>query len=148
MAITPNVNFVAGAVLTAQQQNNFGRGVMSVAFSTASVGFASETTIITAPAFTAVASRYYRITFFQPSMTNGAAGYAVMKIKNGATVLNTSQPQQFNAASGYEGQCQAVTTFSAGSVTITGTLQSTTSGATTNTATQYGFLLIEDIGTA
>jgi len=149
MAISPNVDFVAGAILTATQQNQFPRGVMAYGKSTTNIAFTGETTIITLSAFTAVANRYYRITFFQPSLSNTAAGNAVMKIKNGATVLNTSNPQQFNAAvGGYEGSCVAVETFTAGSVTITGTLQSSNAGSTNNTSTQYGFLLVEDIGPA
>ncbi len=148
MAISPNVDFVAGAILTATQQNQFPRGVMAFTKSTTDIGFGAETTIITSSAFTAVANRYYRITFFQPSMDNGAAGYAVMKIKNGATVLNTSNAQQFNSTAGYEGICIATETFTAGSVTLTATLTSTSTGSTNNTATQYGFLLVEDIGPA
>ena len=148
MAISPNVDFVAGAILTATQQNQFPRGVVAIATNTTNIAFAGETTIVTATAFTAVASRYYRITFYQPSMSNNVAGYATMKIKNGATVLNSCNAQQFNTTTGYEGLCLAVATFSAGSVTLTGTLTSTGTGATNCTATQFGFILVEDIGTA
>lgn len=148
MAINPNTNFSPGQVFTAGQADRFPRGVMAYGQSTTDVTFGGETTIITLSAFTAVANRYYRITFFQPSMDNLAAGYAVMKIKNGATVLNSCNAQQYNAGTGYEGICVAVATFTASSITLTGTLTSTTTGSTNNTATQYGFLLVEDIGPA
>ena len=148
MAISPNDNFIAGQILTAVECNQFPRGVMAYGQSTTDITFLSETSIITLAAFTAVANRYYRITFFQPAMDNLSPGYAVMKIKNGATVLNSCNAQQYSAGTGYEGICVAVSTFAAGSVAITGTLTSTTTGSTNNTSTQYGFLLVEDIGPA
>lgn len=148
MAISPNTNFTSGQILTATQQNQFPRGIVAFGTSTTNISFGGETTIITTGSFTAVANRYYRIVFFQPTISNVAPGYAVMKIKNGATILNTSQPQQFAAGAGYQGSCEAVTTFTAGTVTITGTLQSTNVGATLNSSTQYGYLLVEDIGPA
>ena len=148
MAINPNTDFSSGAVLTAAQQNRFPRGVMSYVKQTSNVGFGAETTIITATAFTAVANRYYRIIFFQPSMTNTGVGYSVMRIKNGATTLQLCNAPQYNAGNGYFGQCEGIFTFSAGSVTITGTLVSTNTGTSQASATQFGFLSIEDIGPA
>jgi hypothetical protein len=123
------------------------RGIVAFGQNTTNIGFGGETTIVTASAFTAVASRYYKITFFQPSMSNTAAGVALMKIKNGATVLNTCRASQFDAdTGGYEGSCIAVATFTAGSVTLTGTIQSSNLGSTNCSSTQYGFILVEDIG--
>jgi len=148
MAINPNTDFSSGAVLTAAQQNRFPRGVMAFTKQTSNVAFAAETTIITASAFTAVANRYYRIIFFQPAMSNTGAGYSVMRIKQGATTLNSCNSQQYNAGTGYVGICQGIFTFSAGSVTITATLQSTAAGTSSASATQFGFLSIEDIGPA
>ena len=149
MSINPNTQFSSGAVYTADQANRFPRGVMAFVKQTANVAFGLETTIITATAFTAVANRYYRIIFFQPAMTNTIAGYSVLKIKNGATVLNSCNSAQFNtAATGYAGQCEGIFTFTAGSTTITGTLTSTNTGNSVATATQFGFLSIEDIGPA
>lgn len=148
MAIAPNDNFIVGQVLTAAECNAFPRGVMAFGQSTTDITFTTETSIIILAAFTAVANRYYRITFYQPSMDNAAAGYAVMKIKQSTTVLNSCNAQQYNAGTGYEGICVAVSTFAAGSVILSGTLTSTTTGSTNNTATQYGFMLVEDIGPA
>ena len=149
MAINPNTDFTAGAILTAAQQNRFPRGVMSYTTHTSNVSFTGETTIITGNAFTAVANRYYKITYFEPTITNTSAGYAVVKIKNGATVLNSCNSPQFNNdAAGYQSICIDVRTFSAGSVTLTATLQSTGAGIAKATSTQFGFLLVEDIGPA
>ena len=66
MAVSPNTDFTSGQILTAAQQNNFPRGVMGYAKSTA-----DSTTISTTSAdvpgmtvtFTAVANRLYRATF-------------------------------------------------------------------------------------
>lgn len=149
MAINPNTDFTTGQVLLASEQNRFPRGVMSFTMHTSNVSFAAETTIITGNAFTAVANRYYRITYFEPTLTNTAAGYAVVKIKNGATVLNSCNSPQFNNdAAGYQSILVDIRTFSAGSVTLTATLQSTGAGTAKATSTQYGFLLVEDIGPA
>jgi hypothetical protein len=148
MAINPNTDFSSGAVLTAAQQNRFPRGIMSYVKQTGNVGFGGETTIITATAFTAVANRYYRIIFFQPAISNTGVGYSVMRIKNGATTLNLCNAPQYSAGTGYVGQCEGIFTFAAGSTTITGTLVSTASGTSNASATQFGFLSIEDIGPA
>jgi hypothetical protein len=148
MAINPNTDFSSGAVLTAAQQNRFPRGVMSYAEHTTSTGFTTETTILTATAFTAVASRYYRITYFEPSLANTAIGTSTMKIKNGATILQQGIVANVAATTGYAGSISVVKTFTAGSVTLTGTLQSSATGSAQASATQPGYLLIEDIGPA
>ena len=148
MAIIPNVDFTAGSVLLASQQNRFPRGVMQYAEHTANVGFTTETTILTATAFTAVASRYYRITFFEPSLANTAIGLTTLKIKNGATILQQGNIASVAATTGYAGTISVVETFTAGSVTITATAQSSATGSAQASATQPGYLLIEDIGPA
>ena len=148
MAINPNVDFTAGAVLLASQQNRFPRGVVSYVENTANVGFTTETTILTATAFTAVASRYYRITFFQPSLANTTIGTSTLKIKNGATILQQGIVANVAATTGYAGTISVVETFTAGSVTITATAQSSATGSAQASATAPGYLLIEDIGPA
>lgn len=148
MAISPNDNFIAGQILTAVECNQFPRGVMQFTKHITNVVYSTDTTIITMTPFTAVANRYYRITFYMPQLSQSGAGFATMKIKNGATVLNTAFAAM-PALNGYEGIAIAVETLTAGSVTLTGTLTaSTASGATNNTATIYGFMLVEDIGPA
>ena len=66
MAVSPNVDFTAGQILTAAQQNNFPRGVMAYVINTT-----TNPTVTTAAAdvtgmtltWTAVANRLYRVTF-------------------------------------------------------------------------------------
>ncbi len=51
MAINPNTNFSAGAVLTSAQQNRFPRGVMAFTKATASGAINSEAVQITGSSF-------------------------------------------------------------------------------------------------
>lgn len=148
MAINPNTDFSSGAVLTAAQQNRFPRGVMSyVQNTTTNSSVTTEATQITASTFTAVANRYYKITYFEPDCVQGT-GYFTFRIKNGGTTLQT-----FYQLSGTSVDRHAngvyVGTFSAGSVTITATAQqSAGTGTLGRGTTTIAFLLIEDIGPA
>ncbi|CAB4163222.1 hypothetical protein UFOVP800_12 [uncultured Caudovirales phage] len=151
MAINPNTDFSSGAVLTAAQQNRFPRGVVAYGQATANVlGMGTaETTQITANAFTAVANRYYRITYYEPtaSPAGGASSQIIFRIKNGATQLQRSELQNTGATSAAnEILCFVVTTFAAGSVTITGTAQATAGSNIFRGANQIAQLIVEDIG--
>lgn len=157
MAINPNTDFTAGSTLLASQQNRFPRGVMAYnSTTTTDATVTAEEVQITSSAFTAVASRYYKITYYEPSMSvNAASVVFTLRIRQGtttggtllnlATVVNTSG-SIFNQT---EGVCQAIATFSAGSVQIVGTLQCSSGTASASRGTgQVAFLLVEDIGPA
>jgi hypothetical protein len=148
MAINPNTDFTSGAVLTAAQQNRFPRGIMSYAsVTTSDTTITAEETQITGTAFTAVANRYYRVTYYEPDLYNGTT-YMYGKIKNGATVLNTAY---HTVGAGNERQLitMYVGTFTAGSVTLTATLQSASgTGQAIRSANVFAFLLVEDMGPA
>ena len=91
MAITPNTDFTSGQILTAQQQNNFPRGVMGRAIATSSMSFNSATpTDFTglSATFTAVANRYYKVSFNIGVMTGTAGNRLVINIQDGATILS------------------------------------------------------------
>jgi len=144
----PNTNFSAGAVYTAAQANRFPRGVMGYAESTVNyLNFTVIGTVLTTT-FTAVASRYYRITYFEPGLfSNGAATNITMTIANGATALQQSVTTG-NVTYGQQGTAMTVETFAAGSVTINARLTNTgginaSAGRNANTP---AFLLVEDIG--
>lgn len=148
MAISPNVDFVAGAILTATQQNQFPRGVMSFTKNTTAGTVTTEATQITGTAFTAVANRNYRVTYYEPNIYGAVSSY-IAKIKNGATILN--EGNAYGETLGYQTgvSCVYVGTFTAGSVTLTATLQATAgTGTLSRSATVFAFLLVEDIGTA
>lgn len=66
MAVSPNVDFTAGQILTATQENNFPRGVMAYVINTTTNPTVSTTqadvTGMTVT-WTAVTNRLYRVTF-------------------------------------------------------------------------------------
>jgi hypothetical protein len=152
MAVNPNTQFSSGSVYTADEANRFPRGVMAFGTSTATTTpGAVESTQITASAFTAVANRYYRITYYEPTANPaaGAGSFIDLRIKDGATQLQKTTLQNTGATSAAnEIMCFVVTTFSAGSVTITGTAQATAGSNIFRAAGQAGYLIVEDIGPA
>ena len=157
MAISPNDDFTAGQILTATECNQFPRGVMALTKATATdATVTTEEVQITSSSFTAVANRYYKITYFEPAMSvNSPSVVFTLKIRQGTTtagtqlssalVVNTSG-SIFNAT---EGICYAVTTFSAGATQVCATLACTAGTASASrSATQAAFILVEDIGPA
>jgi hypothetical protein len=149
MAIAPNTTFVSGAILTAAQMNALPWGVVAFGSATANDTFTTEETEITASAFTAVANRYYRITYVEPILYGAQNGVVAMRIKNGATELQKTYVMT-NASYEGNGLSFVVKTFTAGSVTITGTLAVIvgTNGTAQRSATNPGQLIVEDIGPA
>ena len=158
MAINPNTDFSSGAVLTAAQQNRFPRGVMAFANSTTSMNLTTSSQIATGMTvtFTAVASRYYRITYYEsfvgaPSV---AGGFVVTNIK----LTNAVGTQYSSAIFQTAGTAlnSAITniyvgTFGAGSVTIVGcaSASSITGTPVLNRASTYpAQITVEDIGPA
>ena len=149
MAINPNTQFSSGAVYTADQANRFPRGVMALNQSTTSdTTITAEEVQITGSSFTAVANRYYKITYFEPNPIGGA-GYFTFRIRQtnlAGTALNTS----YNVAgTGIDRQATMiwVGTFSAGTVNVVATAaQSTGTGTLSRGSTVVAYLLVEDIG--
>tara|TARA_R110000822_G_scaffold284426_1_gene405907 strand:- start:13 stop:477 length:465 start_codon:yes stop_codon:yes gene_type:complete len=154
MAITNNTDFSAGAILTAQQQNNFPRGIMALRTRTSNSGILSvETVTIAAITFTAVANRNYRITYYEPQGV-GAVGttYSDVAIKNGTTTAGTLISLGVNNATNTARSSsivQWVGTFSAGAQNIVAT-GGPVAGTINFTAgaTFPAFLMVEDLGTA
>ena len=152
MATTPNTTFVSGAIYTAAQANAFPFGAMTalVTNTTTNAAVTTEATQITSASFTPIANRYYKITYFEPQINGTTASGAQLKVKNGATILNTGFC--YNATTGFGANGAsviAVVTLAATPTVITATL-SVNGGTSTATrsATQFAFLLIEDIGQA
>ena len=150
MAIAPNTTFVSGAVLTAAQQNAFPFGVVSFTKNTTlNPAITTDATQITGTAFTAIANRNYRVTYYEPNLQGTLKTGYVPLIKNGATTLNSGSA--YGETLGYStgSSCVYVGTFTAGSVTLTASLSATAGSATANrSATAFAFLLVEDIGPA
>jgi len=158
MAINPNTDFSSGAVLTADQQNRFPRGVMALATSTTSYTLTTSEVIATgmSVSFTAVANRYYRITYFEPqAQTASFASNTSLTLRQtnaSGTVLQNTVFQNESNATDQSGMTVIRTmTFTAGSITVVGTAKcSLTTGTPVlvRDSTRQAQLLIEDIGPA
>lgn len=155
MATTPNTTFTAGAILTATQQNNFPRGMMTASVDKATASDATitaEEVQITGSSFTAVANRLYKITYHEPSIYGSATAGYTLRIRQtnlAGTVLNASST--WGSTLGYPnvGICIAYTTFAAGTQNVVATLACNTgTGQALRSATQYASLVVEDIGSA
>lgn len=155
MAINPNTTFVTGAVYTADQANRFPRGVMAYTESTTAMGtFSSETVAITGSSFTAVANRYYKVTYFEPdpySVTStGYYGMAI-RITNISGAIKNIGYNNFVSATlnNALGSVYWVGTLSAGTTNFVGTLGTNTGTMSSNRGpSTVAFLLVEDIGPA
>ena len=153
MAIAPNTTFVANTVLTAAQQNAFNFGTCQFnSTSTTSSTITTISTQITLSSFTFIASRNYKITYFEPVMfcTSGS-GEATLTLKNttAATTLATCIAT-VNVTNSSFGMLQYVTQFSAGASVVSASLTYSGAGSLTasRSATRTAFLLVEDIGPA
>ena len=140
-------------VLTSTQMNNFPRGLVSVTIGTASsASVAVETVILTSPSFTAVANRYYRITYLQPvfSYQSGTVNNVGMAIRltniAGASQVNTEV--KMASAGTATGVCSIVKTLAAGPTVFVATFTPSGGGnVIASGATVYGAqLIIEDMG--
>lgn len=151
MAINPNTDFTTGAVLTAAQQNRFPRGIMAYnAVTTSDTTITSEEVQITGSSFTAVANRYYKITYFEPGLgASTLSGSARIRLTNISGTVYQLQSVAVASTGGGFVHMSAVTTLSAGTTNFVATL-SADSGTiqATRSSTRYAFLLVEDIGPA
>ncbi len=152
MAIAPNTTFTT-SVLTSTQMNAFGFGIVALGTATT-----SDTTItgteeiqITV-SFTAIANRYYKITYLEPNLNNTPDGNVQLQVR----LTNVSGAIQgadyaFVRAGGFSstGILIAYSTFNAGATTLVATLDSTVGTASaTRTADFKAFLSVEDVGPA
>jgi hypothetical protein len=151
MAINPNTDFVAGNILTASQQNRFPRGVMALNNNTATDASVvnTEEVTITSSAFTAVANRYYRITYTEPELAFGT-GYIVARLRQ-TNLAGTQLQRADNTVNGTDRFITLVWvgTFTAGSTVVVATLQNSSGTSTaTRGPTFPAQLIVEDIGPA
>lgn len=152
MAINPNTDFSDSTSLSAAQLNRFPRGVMALTLNTTTDStITTEEVQITGSSFTAIANRYYKVTYFEPELY-GSLGYmtATIRLTNiSGAIKQLGYVDIFN--SNREAICnlQWVGTLSAGSTNFVATLASNSGTAQTfRGATMPAFLLVEDIGPA
>jgi hypothetical protein len=149
MAINPNTDFSDFTSLSAAQLNRFPRGIVSYVQHTSPISFAGETLILTSPSFTAVANRYYRMSWYEPQTTNTGGLYSVMRFRLtniSGTVIGESYPDQAAYPDPSISFLQITRTFTAGSTVVVCTAVSTNSGAFDASSTKIGSLVIEDMG--
>ena len=148
-----NTTFVAGAVLTAAQMNNLPFGIVSVtSVTTSSAAVSAETLRITSPSFTAVANRFYRLTYIEPVIlySAGTVQYLDMNIRitSIAGALQQSTALYINSAQRSNGVSMVVKTLTAGATVFVGTFTPAGGGtaiAFAAAATPAQFI-IEDLG--
>jgi hypothetical protein len=152
MAIAPNTTFVSGAILTAAQQNAFGFGIVALSTTNLVANVtATETVAMQTPSFTAIANRYYRISFnFAGALvaTTGNALAAKVRLTNAAGTVYGHTGVGYNSTTGYTGLTViAVTTLTAGATVICGTVVSSAGSGAALGSVPYS-LIVEDIGPA
>ena len=140
-------------VLTSTQMNNFPRGLVSVTNVTATSAQVSvETLRITSPSFTAVANRYYRISYYEPAIQFISGTVTAIDVRIRLTSILGTQYQLSNPRIGSVGNnpafCSIVTTLTAGATVFVGTFQPTGGGTGQcySAATAVAQLVIEDLG--
>ena len=150
--MTANTSFTAGNVLTATQQNNFGRGLMATpATSTTTDSTISAEEVMLTYTFTAVNGRNYLLQYFEPTMIGSAGATITARIRHtdiAGTVLNTFK-SNVGTLTNTIASCQVVyTAIASGSLTIVATLTASSGTATaTRSSTQFPQLYAIDIGT-
>jgi len=150
-----NTNFTVGQILTAQQQNNFPRGLVSATSVTSSSGtFSVETLRVTSPSFTAVANRKYRITYVEPVLqfVSGTVNNVgmIIRITSIAGAIQTFSEIKIQSSNNNAGICTIVKELTAGATVMVGTLIANGGGSANafSSATAVTQLIIEDLGVA
>jgi hypothetical protein len=151
--MTINTGFTSGQILTAAQMTNLPWGIAALTSKTTDSAITVTETVFLTASFTAVANRYYRITYFEGDIynANGAnPANIIARIRNGTTTAGTElQFATLYTLPGGEGVLNTVVvkTFTAGAQSIVATLvQSLGTGTAFHTASRPGQLIIEDIG--
>jgi len=157
MAISPNDDFTAGQVLTATECNQFPRGVMAFAASTTNYTLTTSTAITTdmTVTWTAVANRYYRISYYEPLVETStvSASYTALSIRptNAAGTLTQQGILTTVAAVKNTGSLNVSVIYSstAGSKTFVGCAITTSTTGTpllSRSVFNPSYMLVEDIG--
>jgi hypothetical protein len=147
MAINPNTDFTAGAILTADQQNRFPRGIMARDTKATNTGLTTTIGDVgLSVTFTAVANRFYRYTFYSNAANATSSGTLECYITDSANNNIESLNLYLVAGSNYSYiHLPAVRTESAGSTTRKVRAKV---GAGTGTMYSTMFFVVEDIGPA
>jgi hypothetical protein len=159
MAITPNTDFTSGQILTAQQQNNFPRGLVALAQSVTTQNTISTEVLSTgmSATFTAVANRNYKVIYREGTLTKSAAiGNVDLRVRltNLAGTEVAAGTFQMQASVNQTAEISIIRTFTAGSITLVGTAASVVAGTVNLRRDLFGATLagasleVYDMGTA
>ena len=155
MAIAPNTTFVANTVLTASQQNAFGFGIVALGTNAvASAAVSAETLSVTSNSFTAIANRYYKITYFEPTIlySTGTVSYVDLNIRltSIAGTLKQNSSVLLSSANRNSGTVSIVTTLTAGATVVVGCFDPEGGGTATafRSASNLSYIIVEDVGPA
>jgi hypothetical protein len=146
MAINPNTDFSTGAILTADQQNRFPRGVMAYASRTTAGLTTTLADIGLSVTFTAVANRYYKYTFYSYAANASSAGTCETYITDSSNNIKGYLNLYVPGGGNYTFQHLVyVSTETAGSVT-----RKVRAKCQAGTGSLYDpmYLFVEDIGPA
>ena len=156
MAISPNTDFSTGQVLTATNANQWPRGIMAIGTNTVSgTATTTETVTITATTFTAVANRYYKMTYYEPIVCKPPVDQASTTLR--IRLTNATGAEQQYGQSQSAGTANSaislnvciVKTLAAGVTTIVACCVTSTGTASLfRSATAPAVLVIEDMGPA
>ena len=149
MAINPNTDFTAGAILTADQMNRLPRGIMGFVSRNTTYQPTSTASDLFSLTFTAVAGRYYKYTFFSPGIdSSGALAINGLLTDASNVSLNVAGQQLYGPAQQFPMNFVTIRTESAGSITRKIRMQTSSGNANMFGTTAIGFFLVEDIGEA
>ena len=151
--MTINTTFSVGAVLTAAQQNNFGRGIAAdIKKSETTDTYTTTEKAMLAITFSQVSGRNYLITFIEPNLLGTADTTATYRFREGAGVgggiYNTFRAEisiATNTTATFQYVLAATTsstlTITVGAVAGTGTITATRSSS------QIANMFVTDLGT-
>ena len=152
MAISSNDLFTSGQILTAQECNQFPFGIVAIGNLTGNTTFTtSEVVLVTASSFTALANRYYKITYQVPYVIGQSSEVECNVRLTNATGTRISGSNMITSASvgGTSFTTVVVTTLTAGTTVIVGTGISYAGVSTAQcSATKPMQIIVEDIGPA
>jgi hypothetical protein len=150
MAISPNVDFVAGQILTATQQNQFPRGVMALATVASNYAPTAVISDFASLTFTAVANRYYRYSVYIPGADSSAAITltATLTDSAGSTTYNSFTQSLRGAALLDSFTFVTIRAETAGSITRKIRMVTSAGNASMCSNTSIGYFVVEDLGPA
>jgi len=152
MALSPNDDFTAGQVLTAQECNNWPRGLMALVTNDTTDATVTVEEVQLTATWTAVANRNYRIMYTEPQLGGSIATTCTARLRQTnvtGTVLNSNTVGITSTTLPFNSIVYSIAPIAAGSQTVVATLQySAGTGTATRSATRLAYLTVEDLGPA